>query len=410
MRIRGLSVSFPNGDRLFNGLDLDLPRGSLTLVCGSTGSGKSTLALALAGSPRVSWTGSVEGGPAAVVWQDPGAQMCGRSLLDEVRLPMDYACVPADEADRRARGLIRRVGLARLSEDTDPMRLSGGEQQRLSLAAALAQDAPVLVLDETTSQLDPDGRRVFMRVLDEAAAGRTIIAVDHNPEPYLGRCNRVIILGAKGRVVFDGPGLPDNAAQLGVRAPGHRLTVPAPGSAPTTCPPSSPDLGLGLGRLPYGAIVALTGPNGAGKSTLLRSLARRRDLLRAGISWLPQRGSNHLLARTVGDELSRNTAFTPASTGLEDSTGLSPLALSGGQRQRLALARALGRAGTRLALLDEPSYSQDLSGTAQVAEMIKQDAHRRVTLMATHDSLLIDALATHVLRLPGGRIEEAGPQ
>lgn len=407
MRIRGLSVSFPNGDRLFNGLDLDLPRGSLTLVCGSTGSGKSTLALALAGSPRVSWTGSVEGGPAAVVWQDPGAQMCGRSLLDEVRLPMDYACVPADEADRRARGLIRRVGLARLSEDTDPMRLSGGEQQRLSLAAALAQDAPVLVLDETTSQ----GRTARFHARPRRGRRRP----DHHRRRPQSRAlpqavRPVIILGAKGRVVFDGPGLPDNAAQLGVRAPGHRLTVPAPGSAPTTCAPSSPDLGLGLGRLPYGAIVALTGPNGAGKSTLLRSLARRRDLLRAGISWLPQRGSNHLLARTVGDELSRNTAFTPASTGLEDSTGLSPLALSGGQRQRLTLARALGRAGTRLALLDEPSYSQDLSGTAQVAEMIKQDAHRRVTLMATHDSLLVDALATHVLRLPGGRVEEAGPQ
>lgn len=407
MRIRGLSVSFPNGDRLFNGLDLDLPRGSLTLVCGSTGSGKSTLALALAGSPRVSWTGSVEGGPAAVVWQDPGAQMCGRSLLDEVRLPMDYACVPADEADRRARGLIRRVGLARLSEDTDPMRLSGGEQQRLSLAAALAQDAPVLVLDETTSQ----GRTARFHARPRRGRRRP----DHHRRRPQSRAlpqavRPVIILGAKGRVVFDGPGLPDNAAQLGVRAPGHRLTVPAPGSAPTTCAPSSPDLGLGLGRLPYGAIVALTGPNGAGKSTLLRSLARRRDLLRAGISWLPQRGSNHLLARTVGDELSRNTAFTPASTGLEDSTGLSPLALSGGQRQRLALARALGRAGTRLALLDEPSYSQDLSGTAQVAEMIRRDAHRRVTLMATHDSLLVDALATHVLRLPGGRVEEAGPQ
>lgn len=220
MRIRGLSVSFPNGDRLFNGLDLDLPRGSLTLVCGSTGSGKSTLALALAGSPRVSWTGSVEGGPAAVVWQDPGAQMCGRSLLDEVRLPMDYACVPADEADRRARGLIRRVGLARLSEDTDPMRLSGGEQQRLSLAAALAQDAPVLVLDETTSQLDPDGRRVFMRVLDEAAAGRTIIAADHNPEPYLRRCDRSSSSAPRDASSSTGPDYPITPRSSACAPPG----------------------------------------------------------------------------------------------------------------------------------------------------------------------------------------------
>ena len=61
-----------------------------------------------------------------------------------------------------------------------------------------------------------------------------------------------------------------------------------------------------------------------------------------------------------------------------------------------AARRGVGGLRTRLALLDEPSYSQDLSGIAQVAEMIKQDAHRRVTLMATHDSLLIDALTAPV--------------
>ena len=75
------------------------------------------------------------------------------------------------------------------------------------------------------------------------------------------------------------------------------------------------------------------------------------------------------------------------------------LNLSGGQRQRLALARGL-------ALLDEPSYSQDLNGTRSIARMILAGSQERVTLMATHDRLIVDALATHVAHVADGELKD----
>lgn len=408
MRVSGLRVFPVPGESLFDGLDLFLAPGGYTLICGPTGSGKSTLAMVLAGCHRGDMEGEVSGGPVAVVWQDPGAQMCGQSVLDEVRLPLDYQCLPAEESTRRARELIGTVGLDHLPEDRDPMQLSGGEQQRLALAAALAQGAPVLVLDEVTSQLDMQGRRHFLQVLDTLAEDMTIVVVDHDPAPHLGRADRVIVLGEGGAVISDGPTLPGNAEPLGIRTPGHPLTDF--GEATGTGEPDWQELDLGFARLPRGARAAVVGGNGAGKSTLLHSLTRRKDLLRRGVTWVPQRGLNHLFAATVRDEL----ASSSAGHGLEVA-GLSgvalrhPLTLSGGQRQRLAIAKALGTSSVTLALLDEPSYSQDLSGTRRVARMILNGADDRVTLMATHDHALIEALATHVIRVAGRSVVEVSP-
>lgn len=98
MRIRGLEVVLPGGVRLFGGLDLDVPAGQYVLICGPTGCGKSTLALTLAGQCPGRVSGTVDVAGVAAVWQDPGSQMCAPTLLDEVRLPMDYACRPAPVA------------------------------------------------------------------------------------------------------------------------------------------------------------------------------------------------------------------------------------------------------------------------------------------------------------------------
>ena len=406
MQIRHLRALPAPGTSLFDGLDLTLAPGSYTVVCGPTGSGKSTLAMILAGCFRGQLQGEVSGGPVAVVWQDPGSQMCGPNILDEVRLPMDYRNLPAEESTALARNLLHAVGLGHLPEERDPMRLSGGEQQRLALAAALAQAAPVLVLDEATSQLDEKGRRDFLGVLDDISPGLTILVVDHDPSPHLARADRVIVLGPGGRVVADGPGLPEDAEELGIRAPGVPLWHDQPPSHATPSDGWS-ELELGFATLPRGARVAVVGANGAGKSTLLCSLTRHRDLVRRGVTWLPQRGLNHLFAATVEEELAAcGTAHGIEAADLIDVRGRHPLMLSGGQRQRLALASALGGTPHVLALLDEPSYSQDLNGTRSIARMILAGSQERVTLMATHDRLIVDALATHVAHVADGELKD----
>lgn len=311
---------------------------------------------------------------------------------------MDYRNIAATEVTECATRLLTKVQLEHIPQQRDPMQLSGGEQQRLAFAATLAQDAPVLVLDEATSQLDRSAREAFLPVLT-GSQGKTIIAIDHNLECHLPHLDRIIILGLGGEVLWDDDKPPRDARSYGIRKPGSTRDLPR-----INLPLGDALLDLGFAKLPLGSVVAVVAPNGSGKSTLLRALTKEKRFLKAGIAWLPQRGSHFLLRGTVAEELSRG--FTAEDAGLAGMIADHPLSLSGGQRQRLALARALGGFSGRLALLDEPSYSQDLTGTLQVMKMIAMDSKQRVTLMATHDELLIRTLAAHVISLENGKINQ----
>lgn len=397
----------------------------------------------------------------AAVWQQPDIQLFRTTVLDEVRSGLDYRLVPEEEATSRSREALALVGLDGIPEDRDPMSLSGGEQQRLALAAALVLDTPVLVLDEATSALDLEAAERFGEALDQARAARpvTVIAIDHRPDVHFERADRLLVL-EDGEVVLDGDPscvYTDDLTEvqrLGMRLPtklggnasfaGALLGTSANEGTPVALRADSICYSVEKARLldevclelPLGSVALITGDNGAGKSTLMRLLAtemkpsrgrvlpRPRTRIREGVGYVPQRGADIMLhTRTVDEVCSALThgrsntddTVTWRALDLLDQAGLGgmeemhPLRLSGGQRQRLAvlLALAEGIGGARkLALLDEPTSAQDVSGAALVLGLLTDGAESRVTLVATHDPAAFSSVATHQVAMRAGRTVE----
>ncbi|MGW9158976.1 ABC transporter ATP-binding protein [Microbacterium sp. NPDC055665] len=202
----------------------DIHPGEVVLLLGPSGSGKSTLTLALNGliphALPATMTGTVEAGgidtataqPAtlsthvAMVFQDPDAQIVTGTVYDEVAFGPENLLLPLDVVQGRVEAALRRVGLWD-RRDENPDHLSGGGRQRLAIACALAMGSPLIVLDEPTANLDPQGiDDVYAALTDVVAAGdRAILLVEHNLDAAMDFVTRTIVLDREGRVVFDGP-------------------------------------------------------------------------------------------------------------------------------------------------------------------------------------------------------------
>ncbi|MGY4706998.1 ABC transporter ATP-binding protein [Candidatus Bipolaricaulota sp. J31] len=180
------------------GVDLRVERGEFLAVMGPSGSGKSTL-LHLMGcldrptKGRVLFEGADVSGlrPAALarirnerigfVFQSFNLSPT-LTALGNVELPMIFAGVPRGERLRRARELLARVGL-RERERHLPLELSGGEQQRVAIAWALANSPDLLLADEPTGNLDTETGREVLSLISGAHRGRvTVVVVTHDPE------------------------------------------------------------------------------------------------------------------------------------------------------------------------------------------------------------------------------------
>ncbi|WP_136040895.1 MULTISPECIES: ABC transporter ATP-binding protein [unclassified Microbacterium] len=202
----------------------DIRPGEVVLLLGPSGSGKSTLTLALNGliphALPATMTGTVEAGgidtataqPAtlsthvAMVFQDPDAQIVTGTVYDEVAFGPENLLLPLDVVRGRVEAALRRVGVWD-RRDENPDHLSGGGRQRLAIACALAMGSPLIVLDEPTANLDPQGiDDVYAALADVVAAGdRAILLVEHNLDAAMDFVTRTIVLDRDGRVVFDGP-------------------------------------------------------------------------------------------------------------------------------------------------------------------------------------------------------------
>lgn len=447
------------------------------LLLGPSGSGKSTLLTGLAGLFDGQGGGESEGRlsvfgrqPASsrsrcgLVLQDPEAQLVMSRAGDDVAFGLENRGVPTDEIWPRVRAALDSVGWP-YGPHRPTDQLSGGEQQRLALAGALALEPDLLLLDEPTANLDPDGalllRQALARALDEGAA--TLVLVEHRVAEWLPLMTRVVVLAAGGAILLDGPpaevfvGHDELFARHGIWTPDHAgRRPPRPLLAPQ---PESLIVAEQLSAEPPGAdrplfvrldlvvrsaeTLAIVGPNGSGKSTLARLLGglvrpqagevsaseglapghagaaiwqwpARRLVTRIGSVF--QDPEHQFLTGRVADEL----ALGPIRAGLTESESrqratelaerlhldgvwdANPFTLAGGEQRRLSVATALATA-PRALILDEPTFGQDRRTWDEMVALVAglADTGRGVVL-ATHDRAFIDALADRTLRLPVG--------
>ena len=468
LSLERVTYAYPDEDvPALRDASLTVEPGELVLLAGRSGSGKSTLLRAAAGLVPHFHGGSFAGrvvtggldtrehGPAQLaavagtLFQDPETQVVMGTVRAELAFPLENRGWASAAVARGVEEAALALGLAGLL-DRPTHELSGGELQRVALAAALAGRPRLLLLDEPTSQLDPvagDELLGVLRRLNEEW-GTAILLAEHRLERCLPAADRVIELRA-GRVIADEA--PRTWLQRTRATPAARLfelagleSVPlsvkearrdpevaalaAAGAPPRAA--ASPrgfiarrrdrrdaalaveDVWLELREGPAvlqgvtlhahaGERIALMGRNGAGKSTLLKAiagvLAPTRGRVRAdGVALLTQHPGDHLLHDTIG-------AHLPDS----ELAARHPRDVSGGERQRSALELIL-RAPARILLLDEPTRGMDPARRDALAQRLcERDG---VVMVATHDAEFAAALATRVILLGDGRaVADASP-
>jgi len=202
LRIEHVGKRFGDGPLVLDDITLDIAPGEFVCLLGASGCGKSTLLNLIAGLERPS-AGRIEtpGAGSAVMFQE-SALMPWLTARRNVELALRLRGVPRSERREKALALLDTVNLADAA-DKRPHELSGGMRQRVALARALAQDRPVLLMDEPFAALDAITRDLLHEELERVwrATGRTIVFVTHNVREAARLGERVILLSSRpGRV------------------------------------------------------------------------------------------------------------------------------------------------------------------------------------------------------------------
>ena len=466
-------------------VDLDVHSGEILLVAGASGSGKSTLLRAANGLVPHASGGRFSGDVVAFgrstrthrprdladvvgfVHQDPEAQFVVDHVERDLAFVLENLGHSPQAMRRRVEEVLDALGIAQLRERA-PSSLSGGERQRCAIAGALAAAPAALVLDEPTSQLDPQGADDVLAAIGRLNAdlGTTVLIAEHRLERAAPLADRAVVFDA-GTMVGR-PGTPSEILATYAGAPpvthlarllgweplpltvrdGRRLAAAAGPMPVTEHPPaadaSTPgellldatgvtvelggrsvlaDVSVSARR---GEVVALLGRNGAGKTTLLRVLGRLLTA-RSGsvggpgtVAYVPQDPNTLLFAPSVRAELTHTLHLLGSSDRGEvdhwlDALDLAHLAdrhprsLAGGERQRVAVA-AVAVGGADVLLLDEPTRGMDAPSRAGLERALHAHAAAGgAAVLATHDVELAARCAGRVVVLGDGDVVASGP-
>ncbi|MFB7721345.1 ABC transporter ATP-binding protein [Nocardia sp. NPDC056100] len=421
------------------GIDMTIQVGEFVAVVGHNGSGKSTLTRILAGRPptggdvtRPGSAGLGVNGGTAMVLQRPESQTLGVLVADDVVWGLPTEIAAAVDVD----ALLGEVGLAGMGR-RETATLSGGQQQRLAVAAALARKPTLLLADEATSMIDPEGRRDLVALLADLPRRHrmAVVLVTHH-EADAAAADRVVHLQG-GRTVAHLPAWPHPVRDqrrgpmgdtvLELKDVRHTYNRGTPWEAPALH-----GIDLSVRR---GEALLVVGGNGSGKSTLAWIMAgltipsggscelreytgAKPSHKRIGAVQLAFQHSRLQLQRqTVGAEIEdwggRGTAAVARAldaVGLDRALASRSIeSLSGGQAKRVVLA-AIVASRPQVVVLDEPLAGLDPAGRASVVELLARLRDSGLTLVIiSHDVSETAPVCDRIVHLSDGRLVENAP-
>ena len=462
------------------GITTRVPCGAFVLLTGPTGCGKSTLLRTLNGLIPHASAGKLTGvvrlngkdiaaqplattcQQVSLLFQNPDDQLFCTLVEDEVAFGLENLGFPPEAIKERITLALKQVGLTGFASRRISS-LSGGEKQRVALAAICAMQPQVLLLDEPTSHLDPQGTRDILGIVKHlnSETGITVILATHRTKEVAPLCSHVWLMN-EGRLRLD----LRKVEAFQDTTPYKHLGVQVPADTPPKSPTSSlkrasytarPEVLLNIHNLRYrysnsdkdavcniscevprGEVLAIMGANGSGKTTLIHIIA---GLLRPSTGTVTIDGKPcgrvklHQLAGKVGivfqnpdlllqaenvrDEVAfgpKNLKFPPkiledridktlTQFDLQNLSSEAPYALSRGQRQRTAVASTFSL-HPDLFLLDEPTTGQDAQHLHQLMDELCDETRQenRTLIFATHDTELTLKYADRILLLHDGAV------
>ena len=461
IQIQRLSFRFQNTPRhALRDLTLKIAPGEFVVITGPSGCGKSTLALAISGYLFRQYDGQAEGAVTVggmdarhsyiydlaeivgLVQQNPETQFCTLTVQDEVAFGLENRRMPRQSIRKRVAWALDIVGAAHL-KDRPLAALSGGEKQKVAIAAIMAAKPQVLIFDEPTSNLDPTATAEIFDVIAHirAKAGITVIVIEHKVDYLLPFEPRLVAMD-QGRIIADGPAEANHReaepasrqvikqrtddAELAVRV--RDLYCGHNGN------PVLNGISLEIGP---GEFVAVMGDNGCGKTTFLQSILGLRQPSRGRVDVLGH-DTRHTpiskLARQVGfvfqnpdHQLFADSVWKEATLALQNLGGLDdaaqarttellarcglqgreqdhPYRLSYGEKRRLNLISVLAYA-PRLILLDEVLIGQDARNAAFLLELLREQVERGSTVvMVNHNPDVTRRYADRLIFFNTGKV------
>ena len=434
-----VSYQYPGSNYGVHNFSMSVSPGNFISIEGRSGSGKSTIARCLSGLIPHLYHGKMHGEvqinnhpthalplwqlsqQCGMVFQNPSSQMLGLSVEEEIVFGLENLGLKRAEIKTRLEYALDGFGLNEL-RSRSPQTLSGGEQQKVALAAIMARRPDILVLDEPLSMLDITAATTLVADLEKLAQNGTgVVIFEHRAEfiQHIPELQKITLNGHHPQ-----PPTTHQADQTKL----HFRKQPEAGELVVK------NLNVHLSGQPIlknmnfsvksGETVAVVGRNGSGKTTLLRSLTGLQKFKgsvtingqQPDFGMVFQNADLQLFNATVQDEILYRVPSPDMDTfhqilqalGLTAYTQTPPLLLSEGEKKRVALATILMRQPRHGIMLDEPSLGQDQAHKQMLIHLAKLLNQAGLLVMMTTHDITLAAQADRIILLGKGTIITEG--